>query len=315
MARTLGLLLLATPLTLIGCGDDNGSSNGKDGSVARLDGGKLDGAAAPADGGSLDTAGSRADAPGAIDQALSQPDGGAIDAPITADGATAQDTGSPILVDASVADTPVPVDALVSVDTLAPADGEAAVDGAPVGACTEATKFSGGLVNADRTLTKACSPYAIEESISVANGATLTIEPGTTLAFAGGKDLSAGPGSTLDAIGTASDPIVLTSSKSVPAKGDWAGLTFRTGATITVKYATVQYAGNQDTYAIDARASSFDMENCTIEHNLRGGLDGTGARNSILKDNTFSDNNANGTTVLDWTIPDFTNTVSGNVSK
>jgi hypothetical protein len=120
-------------------------------------------------------------------------------------------------------------------------------------------------------------------------------------------------GAVFSAVGTAASPVTFTSSKTAPAKGDWDGLSFQNGSSsITIQYATIQYAGFGSAYAVDATSSTFDIENCTIQHNLSGGLDGTGATHSTLKNNSFSDNNADGTTVSNWILPASTNTISGN---
>lgn len=95
-------------------------------------------------------------------------------------------------------------------------------------ACTEPVVFTGGNVFADRTLTKACSPYTIKNDINVYGNATLTIERGVTVRFNPNTRLSIGQNgpARLVAAGTAVEPIILTSSNSMPGAGDWAGIQF-----------------------------------------------------------------------------------------
>lgn len=85
--------------------------------------------------------------------------------------------------------------------------------------------------------------------------AKLTIEAGVTLAFeeAAGSGIIIGsskerPG-ILEAIGTASAPVVFTSGKETKAAGDWMGLYFHATPTSgsRISYAKIEYAGGDNT--------------------------------------------------------------------
>jgi len=83
-------------------------------------------------------------------------------------------------------------------------------------------------ITADRTL-YADTVYTLSGFIRVANGATLTIEPGTVIQGdydVLGSSLFILRGAGIDAQGTAADPIVFTSSRDVGSRqpGDWGGL-------------------------------------------------------------------------------------------
>ena len=69
---------------------------------------------------------------------------------------------------------------------------------------------------------------SIEQNILVFSGATLTIEPGTTLYFAPGTGIKVQSGALI-ADGTAINPIIFTSENEygngTPAPGDWNGIT------------------------------------------------------------------------------------------
>lgn len=91
--------------------------------------------------------------------------------------------------------------------------------------------------------------YQLTKIVSVANGATLTIEPGTRII---GGNITAGVappvtalmvlrGSRIEAVGTADEPIIFTSSAAAPNRfpGDWGGIILvgnarsnRTGRTV-----------------------------------------------------------------------------------
>lgn len=69
--------------------------------------------------------------------------------------------------------------------------------------------------------------YTITGSLTVKEGATLTIEPGTVIKAKSGRTdvfLAIERGAKLIAKGTASDPIIFTSDDSSPKAGDWGGI-------------------------------------------------------------------------------------------
>jgi hypothetical protein len=84
-----------------------------------------------------------------------------------------------------------------------------------------------GTLSANKTLT-AGTPWTIKGQYIVASGVTLTVEPG---AIVKGDKATKGvlillPGSTLNAVGTSTNPIVFTSSQPVGERdrGDWGGI-------------------------------------------------------------------------------------------
>jgi len=102
---------------------------------------------------------------------------------------------------------------------------------------TESTVLS-GTIKADMTL-KAANVYTIRGIVYVAEGAVLTIEPGTVIH---GDKSSRGTlvitrGSRLEAPGTADKPIVFTSSEGASAKsGDWGGVVLMGRAKTNASY-------------------------------------------------------------------------------
>lgn len=82
-----------------------------------------------------------------------------------------------------------------------------------------------GKISSSRTLS-AGTTYKIRGIVYVTNGATLTIEPGTTIQ---GESSSKGAlvitkGSKIMADGTADKPIIFTSDAGAPKRGDWGGI-------------------------------------------------------------------------------------------
>ena len=101
-------------------------------------------------------------------------------------------------------------------------------------------------ITASRTL-YADTVYTLKGFIHVANGATLTIEPGTTIKGdfnTLGSSLWILRGAKINAVGTATAPIVLTSSRATGRQpGDWGGLLI-VGNAINNRSGTVEVEGS-----------------------------------------------------------------------
>lgn len=82
-----------------------------------------------------------------------------------------------------------------------------------------------GTITSNLTL-KANNIYKLRGIVFVKNGATLTIEPGTKIVGEADKNggLIITRGSKIIAEGTAANPIIFTSEKPSPKRGDWAGV-------------------------------------------------------------------------------------------
>jgi len=94
----------------------------------------------------------------------------------------------------------------------------AAVIAFPAMATNAQTTVPGGLIANDTTWTVSGSPYQLASSVLVASGATLTIEPGTTVVSAGdvmGRSITIG--GIIIAEGTAGAPIELKGVRLVLA--------------------------------------------------------------------------------------------------
>lgn len=102
-------------------------------------------------------------------------------------------------------------------------------------------------ITANRTLF-ADTAYTLKGFIHVANGATLTIQPGTTIKGdfnTLGSSLWILRGAKIQAVGTAEAPIVFTSSRAVGSRqpGDWGGLLI-IGNAINNRSGTVEVEGS-----------------------------------------------------------------------
>jgi hypothetical protein len=124
------------------------------------------------------------------------------------------------------------------------------VGGLPVPATTASADtgtptYVTGDVTTDTTWSSDDGPYVVTTDVTVASGATLTVEPGTTVQVAEEVTITV-QGSLLTA-GTAADPVVFTTAKPNPEPGSWE---------------TIQYAGSSD--------SVLRLSNTTVEYGVQG---------------------------------------------
>jgi hypothetical protein len=113
--------------------------------------------------------------------------------------------------------------------------------------------------------------YIIDTEIEIAENSVLTIEPGTVIRFGAYGSLSIGysTNATLIANGTATNPIIFTSSALLPAAGAWEGITFydKTLSNTCLSYCQVMYAGKNASYgAVNLLGCDIKMNNCTISN-------------------------------------------------
>ncbi|MBN1889244.1 MAG: right-handed parallel beta-helix repeat-containing protein [Thermoflexales bacterium] len=115
-----------------------------------------------------------------------------------------------------------------------------------------------GTVLADTTWTQSASPYVLTCDVTIAEGVTVTVEPGVVLKF-DNPDRRLDVNGTLLAVGTSVNPIVFTSYKddthgndtngdgsaSSPMAGDWLGIYFNPSSRGSLlEHAWIGYAGN-----------------------------------------------------------------------
>lgn len=105
--------------------------------------------------------------------------------------------------------------------------------------------------------TLSCSEIHVLTGISFVNGGTLTIEPGTTILGGAGSALVIDKDARIEAIGTAEQPIVMTSINvgNSPARGDWGGLALLGNAPTNVGTGVAEgFADDPPTYGGDDAA-------------------------------------------------------------
>jgi len=104
----------------------------------------------------------------------------------------------------------------------------------------------GGYVDTSETWSPGGNPHIVDSSVTFRSNAWLTIEPGCVVKFEKGHLAFGlyGP-SGLTAVGTAAAPVLFTSNRLSPARGDWTGVRFgsTTLSGTRLSYCTVEYAG------------------------------------------------------------------------
>ena len=138
------------------------------------------------------------------------------------------------------------------------------------GMVTYAGDVSGTLTQ-DTTFT-AGETTTVVGDLTVQAGVALTIEAGATVEVDGNHSITVN--GEVDANGTSSDPITLTSAQSDPSSGDWNGLSFTGEVTnssmldhVEIKYASTGISANSV-----SSAAPLQLQNVTIEQVGDNGL-------------------------------------------
>lgn len=154
-----------------------------------------------------------------------------------------------------------------------------------------ATHISGTTYTSNTTWTLANSPYVLDGDVTVASGATLTLEPGVVVKFNGTfRQLSVT--GILSAVGTAGSHIVFTSYKDDTAGGDTNGDGSATQGAPGEWYAINVNSGNGSSQLkfADIRYGGLGSQKWNY-----GALSVTGSGTSVLvEDSTFTNNQASG---------------------
>lgn len=126
-----------------------------------------------------------------------------------------------------------------------------------------------GTFNENYTFT-ADKNWLLSGGVFVKDGSTLTIEAGTNIKAADDGStafLAIAQGGKINAVGTASSPIVFSTVKSSPAPGDWGGIIVNGRAKINVTGGTAEGEGGTGTYGgNDDTDNSGTMKYVRVEY-------------------------------------------------
>ena len=161
-------------------------------------------------------------------------------------------------------------------------------------------------LNQDKTLKKSQSPYLITNNFAVNNGATLTIEPNTTIKFFQSASLTIN--GILKAEGTTVQPIIFTSFKddlyandtnqdgnaTLPRPGDWNFIKIKAEGSVlnntVIRYGGIEDLSNDSWASLRIENAVASVKNSVIEE---GGVYGIYLKNSssLIEKNIIRNNN------------------------
>jgi hypothetical protein len=145
------------------------------------------------------------------------------------------------------------------------------------------------------TVNKLTVPYYVSSNNIVYLEGNLTIAPGVVLKFGGNSYLEvSGANARINAVGTAAERIVFTTSASSPAAGAWTGIYIdeEAASNCILSYCDISYAG-KDSYmrgALSINSVTVTVSNCTFSYSQKYGiyLMGTGALSGNSTGNQFT---------------------------
>ncbi len=114
-----------------------------------------------------------------------------------------------------------------------------------------------GTLSGNNSWTAASGPYLVTANLTIANGATLTIEPGTSVYFAASTTLSVASGGRLDAEGTDFQHVRFT--RNPTGSSNWGGFSILSSQDNQIKFADVEYAST-GSRAVQATNAKLTMD-------------------------------------------------------
>ncbi|MBK8051109.1 MAG: right-handed parallel beta-helix repeat-containing protein [Anaerolineales bacterium] len=133
-------------------------------------------------------------------------------------------------------------------------------------------------------------PYIVEGHAGVANGATLTIEPGVEVRMA--KDATFRVDGVLSAVGTPENPILFTGTEKQP--GWWRDIRIDGNGVAELRCCDIGYGGEAgaafDTGQVTTSSSLVSLSNCRIHDSSGAGIMVFSGAKPVLRNNSIVNN-------------------------
>jgi hypothetical protein len=128
-------------------------------------------------------------------------------------------------------------------------------------------------VTSDTTWAADDGPYVLTTDVTVADGATLTVDAGTTVQVADGARITVA--GSLVAAGTADDPVAFTTARPDPLPGSWDTIEYTGDGDSRLRLAntTVEYANTG--ISIESTAGRVTVRDSTLREHVRAGVTAT----------------------------------------
>ncbi|MFA5032527.1 MAG: right-handed parallel beta-helix repeat-containing protein [bacterium] len=149
-----------------------------------------------------------------------------------------------------------------------------------VSSLVNATNVS-GVISTNTVWNTAGSPYIVTGNILVDTLVRLDIQPGVEVRLDSAKCIMVK--GILNAIGTASDSIIITKNGTA----EWSRIWLKPAVICSLKYCRIEYANNFALYS--DIGDSIYMDHCTISNNIGGAIHINGGI-SVITNNTITDN-------------------------
>lgn len=116
--------------------------------------------------------------------------------------------------------------ATITITNSCSSDEDTTITPNPSNVSIDPNNFKVALKSGDKLVLDANTTYKMTGAVIVNNGAELTIPAGTKILCSGGTDtyVAVAQGGKIFINGTASNPVIFTSSSSTPKKADWGGI-------------------------------------------------------------------------------------------